>query len=64
MFKKKKTKNEKSELQLLVPYEDFIEGQRAIALLEAVERCLGNEIYISTTGLRAILDMPQVVKDY
>ena len=41
MFKKKKTQNEKSELQLLVPYEDFLEGQRAIALLEAVERCLG-----------------------
>lgn len=64
MFKKKKAQNEKSELQLLVPYEDFIEGQRAIALLEAVERYLGNEIYISTSGLRDILDMPQVVKDY
>ena len=44
MFKKKKTQNEKSELQLLVPYEDFIEGQRAIALLEAVT--INIEIFI------------------
>ena len=49
-------KEEKTEMQILIPYEDFVKGQKAIVVLDVVRALCSGDNFSSAKSIGEILE--------